>query len=50
MASAAAGRAERLRAVDAGDPLTPAARARVREIKRRVDPDRMFAGMPRYAR
>ncbi len=34
----------------AGDPLTSSARARVREVKRRVDPDRMFAGSPRYAR
>jgi hypothetical protein len=35
---------------DAGDPLSSCARARVRDIKRRVDPDRMFAGLPRYAR
>ena len=33
-----------------GDPLTPEARGRVREVKRRVDPDRMFAGLPRYDR
>ena len=33
-----------------GDPLTPQARARVREIKRHVDPGRMFAGLPRYDR
>lgn len=35
---------------DAGDPLSPAARARVWDVKRRVDPDRMFAGSSRYAR
>ncbi|HEX8120624.1 MAG TPA: FAD-binding protein [Solirubrobacteraceae bacterium] len=33
-----------------GDPLTSCARARVRDLKRRVDPARMFAGSPRYAR
>ena len=35
---------------DAGDPLSSSARARVRAIKRRVDPDRMFAGPSRYDR
>jgi FAD/FMN-containing dehydrogenase len=34
----------------AGDPLATRARERVREIKRRVDPHRMFAGVARYAR
>ena len=32
-----------------GDPLTPANRERVRAIKAGVDPNRMFAGVPRYA-
>jgi FAD binding domain len=50
MAAAARAALAHLRAWDAGDPLTSSARARVSDIKRRVDPDRMFAGLPRYAR
>jgi hypothetical protein len=49
MASAAAGALSAFAPYDAGDPLTPAARARVRGTKRQVDPARMFAGTPRYA-
>lgn len=50
MAAAARDALAHLAPWHAGDPLTSSARARVREIKRRVDPDRMFAGLPRYAR
>ncbi|HEV2815114.1 MAG TPA: FAD-dependent oxidoreductase [Solirubrobacteraceae bacterium] len=50
MAAAAAGALGDLAPWDAGDPLSAPARARVREVKRRVDPDRMFAGVPRYVR
>jgi FAD binding domain-containing protein len=41
---------EKLARWDSGDPLSSSARARVRDLKRRVDPARMFAGTPRYAR
>lgn len=50
MSAAARAALAHLRPWDAGDPLTSSARARVKDIKRRVDPDRMFAGLPRYAR
>lgn len=50
MAVAAGEALAHLRPWDAGDPLTSCARARVREIKRRVDPGRMFTGLPPYAR
>jgi FAD binding domain len=50
MAAAAEQALAHLSPWDAGDPLTSEARARVRDIKRRVDPARMFAGTPRYAR
>jgi hypothetical protein len=46
MAAAARDALGRLASWNAGDPLTAEARARGREIKRRVDPDRMFAGLP----
>ncbi|HEX2087668.1 MAG TPA: FAD-binding protein [Solirubrobacteraceae bacterium] len=49
MATAAADALAFLAPWDAGDPLTPSARARVREIKRRVDPQRLFTGTPTYA-
>jgi hypothetical protein len=50
MTAAADAALAHLRPWDAGDPLTSSARARVEDTKRRVDPDRMFAGLPRYAR
>ena len=50
MAAAAGAALAHLAPWNAGDPLTPEARARVREIKRSVDPERMFAGLPRYDR
>ena len=50
MAAAARDALAYLHQWDAGDPLASSARTRVRDIKRRVDPDRMFAGLPRYAR
>jgi hypothetical protein len=50
MAAATAAALGRLAPWDHGDPLKPCARERVREIKRETDPERMFAGLPRYAR
>ena len=50
MASAATAALNAFAPWNAGDPLSTAARARVKETKRHVDPARMFAGMPRYAR
>ena len=50
MAAAAHDALAFLRPWDAGDPLSSEARARVTDIKRRVDPARMFAGTARYAR
>jgi FAD/FMN-containing dehydrogenase len=50
IAAAAAEALAHLEPWDAGDPLTPTARERVRQTKRRVDPDRLFAAVPRYAR
>ena len=49
MAAAASDALEHVAPWGAGDPLTPAARERVTAIKRQVDPNRMFAGVPRYA-
>ncbi|HEX8084276.1 MAG TPA: FAD-dependent oxidoreductase [Solirubrobacteraceae bacterium] len=43
MEAAAGAALRRLAPWSAGDPLTPGARARVREVKRRVDPAGMFA-------
>jgi FAD/FMN-containing dehydrogenase len=49
MAGAAYDALAALTAWGSGDPLTPEARERVRATKRAIDPERMFAGQPRYA-